>query len=57
VLVTTDQNVKHQQNLAGRNIAIVVLTSTAWPKIQGRVAAVISALAAAKPGTISEVPI
>jgi hypothetical protein len=56
-LVTTDQNIKYQQNLAGRKIAIVVLTSTAWPKIQGRVADIVSALAAAKPGTITEVPV
>ena len=34
VLVTTDQNLKYQQNLSSRVIAIVVLTSTSWPRIQ-----------------------
>ena len=34
VLVTTDQNLKYQQNLSSRIIAIVVLTSTSWPRIQ-----------------------
>ena len=31
ILVTTDQNLRHQQNLAGKQIGIVVLLSTAWP--------------------------
>nr|VFK56798.1 MAG: hypothetical protein BECKTUN1418F_GA0071002_109510 [Candidatus Kentron sp. TUN]VFK60412.1 MAG: hypothetical protein BECKTUN1418D_GA0071000_11234 [Candidatus Kentron sp. TUN]VFK63613.1 MAG: hypothetical protein BECKTUN1418E_GA0071001_10924 [Candidatus Kentron sp. TUN] len=34
VLVTTDTNLKHQQNLANRRIAIVVLGSTSWLRIQ-----------------------
>jgi len=31
VLVTTDTNLKYQQNLAARRIAIVVLSTTSWP--------------------------
>nr|VFJ71157.1 MAG: hypothetical protein BECKFM1743A_GA0114220_105781 [Candidatus Kentron sp. FM]VFJ71505.1 MAG: hypothetical protein BECKFM1743C_GA0114222_106001 [Candidatus Kentron sp. FM]VFK18926.1 MAG: hypothetical protein BECKFM1743B_GA0114221_105841 [Candidatus Kentron sp. FM] len=34
VLVTTDTNLKHQQNLANRRIAIVVLGTTSWPWIR-----------------------
>ena len=34
VLVTTDQNMHYQQNLAGRRLAIVVLLSTAWPYVR-----------------------
>jgi hypothetical protein len=34
VMVTTDTNLKYQQNLAARKIAIIVLTSTSWPRIQ-----------------------
>ena len=33
VLVTTDQNLRYQQNLRGRKIAVVVLTTTSWPRI------------------------
>ena len=36
VIVTTDQSVRYQQNLAGRRLAIVVLLSTAWPRVQER---------------------
>jgi len=34
VLVTTDQNLRYQQNLSGRKIAIVVLSTTNWPRIK-----------------------
>ncbi|MEO6184204.1 MAG: hypothetical protein ABIP71_14090 [Verrucomicrobiota bacterium] len=33
VLITTDQNLKYQQNLRGRKLAILVLLTTSWPKI------------------------
>jgi hypothetical protein len=36
VLVTTDTNLKFQQSLSGRRIAIVVLLSTSWPRIEPR---------------------
>ena len=34
VLVTTDLNLWYQQNLTERRIAVVVLTTTSWPRIQ-----------------------
>ena len=34
VLITTDQHLRSQLNLGGRRIAIVVLTTTSWPRIQ-----------------------
>ena len=37
LLITTDQSLRHQQNFAGRKIAILVLLSTAWPLIQLRI--------------------
>ena len=42
VLVTTDANLKYQQNLSSRTIAIVVLTTTSWPRIQRSVSAVVT---------------
>ena len=33
LLITTDQNIRHQQDPANRNIAILVLLSTAWPRL------------------------
>ena len=44
LLVTTDRNLRYQQNLAGRNIAILVLSTTSWPRIQRRLPAVLDAV-------------
>ena len=29
--ITTDQNLRHQQNMSGRQLAILVLPTTSWP--------------------------
>jgi hypothetical protein len=55
VLVTTDQNLKYQQNLRERRIAIVVLMTTSWPRIERKVAHVVAAINSAKPGNYIEV--
>ena len=34
LLMTTDQNLRYQQHLADRQLAIIVLLSTSWPRIQ-----------------------
>ena len=34
VFVTTDRNLRYQQSLADRSIAIVVLMTTSWPRIE-----------------------
>ena len=57
VLVTTDSNLKYQQNLKARRIAIVVLTSTSWPRIQRAVTDVVRAIDTATAGSYTEVEI
>ena len=57
VFVTTDQSLKYQQNLSGRKLAIVVLLSTSWPKIQNSIREIQEAINNAKPGDYIEVPI
>lgn len=57
VLVTTDTNLKYQQNLAARRIAIVVLTTTSWPRIQRVLAEVATAVGNATPGSYREVEV
>jgi hypothetical protein len=37
LMITTDQNLRYQQNLAARRIGIVVLMTTSWPRIQRQV--------------------
>lgn len=33
-MITTDQSIRYQQNLAGRKLAILVLPTTNWRQIQ-----------------------
>lgn len=55
VLVTTDKNIRYQQNLAGRRIAIVALGSGRWSVIRLYVAGVVTSVGAATPGSFVEV--
>ena len=57
LLITTDQNLRYQQNLAGRQLAIIVLRSTSWPRIQKRIAAVQEAIGRTRVGTYEEIEI
>jgi hypothetical protein len=57
VLVTTDKNLKYQQNLASRPIAVVVLGTTSWPRIRAAAQTVVSGVHSASPGTCTEVAI
>ncbi|HXA16359.1 MAG TPA: DUF5615 family PIN-like protein [Thermoanaerobaculia bacterium] len=34
VFITTDGNLRYQQNLSGRKLAILTLWTTSWPKLQ-----------------------
>jgi hypothetical protein len=52
--ITTDQNLRYQQNLAGRRLAILVLPTTSWPEIQKRTAKVAAGVNALKSGDFIE---
>jgi hypothetical protein len=47
VLVTSDQNIQHQQNFTGRNLALVILGSNIWPIVRAHGAAISAAVDAA----------
>ena len=57
LLITTDQSIRHQQNLAGRRLAVIVLLSGAWPYARSRVEDIRAAVAEAQRGEFREVPI
>lgn len=57
VLITTDQNLPYQQNLPGRKIGVVVLTSTRWRLIESAATQIAEAVNAVKPGTCQVVNI
>jgi hypothetical protein len=55
--VTTDKNLKYQQSLTGRRMAIVVLLTTSWPRIQLHLPAVVTAINQAQVGSYREVSV
>jgi predicted nuclease of predicted toxin-antitoxin system len=57
LLITTDQNLKHQQPLSGRSLAIVVLLSTSWPPIRLRINEIRAAVDGIGPGGYVEIAI
>jgi hypothetical protein len=57
ILVTADKNIRYQQSLAGRKIAVVVLGNAQWPVLRRYVDRVVVALNGATPGSYTEVKI
>lgn len=57
VFVTTDKNLHDQQNLAARRIAIIVLSTTSWPRIRMAATAINQAIESLLPGSLNEVDI
>jgi len=57
VLVTTDKNMKYQQNLANRRIAIIVLSATSWPRIQKILPSIVEAVGRIKANGYIEVTV
>ncbi len=57
LLLTTDKNMRYQQNLGKRKIAIVVLGQQQWPHLRPHIQRVVEAVNAATPGCFVEVDI
>lgn len=57
ILLSTDKNIRYQQNLAGRKIALVVLGNSQWPIVQLHLDKIAAAVNAWTPGSYAEVEI
>jgi len=57
LLLTTDKNLRYQQNLKERAIAIVVIGHSQWPALQEHIQRVVEAVNAATPSSYVEVEI
>jgi hypothetical protein len=57
VLVTADKNMRYQQNLTGRRIALVVLSTPQWPLVKLHLDKIAAAVDVATPGSFAEVDI
>ena len=54
LLITTDRNLRHQQSVAGRKLAIVVLPTTSWPRLRPVAGSIVAFARSARPGEIAE---
>jgi hypothetical protein len=55
LLITTDQQLRHQQNLATRKISVLVLMTTSWPRIKKNLPKIIDALSIIRTGEYREI--
>jgi hypothetical protein len=51
---TADQQLKYQQNLKGRILAILVLSTNRWPKVKAKTLEIIAAIQSLHPGDYVE---
>jgi hypothetical protein len=57
VLITTDRNMRYQQNIEGRRLAVLTLSCQQWPELEPHVQLVMDELHSIKPGTFVELKI
>jgi hypothetical protein len=57
VLLSTDKNIRYQQNLKGRKIALVILGNSRWPTVRLHLDEISAAVEASAPGSYTEVDI
>ena len=55
--LTSDQNLKNQQNIAGRKLAILVLPTNDWPTLRRMTDKIAAKVAALKPCDFVEMPL
>lgn len=55
LLITTDQQLRYQQNLTGRKLSVLVLKTTSWARIKEHIPRIIDALAQMSTGEYREV--
>ena len=55
MLLSTDKNIRYQQDLSGRRIALVVLGNSQWPMVRQHLDKISEAVNASTPGSYIEV--
>ncbi len=57
VMLTTDKNIRYQQRLEGRKIALLVLSNSQWPMVKFVAQDILLAINSAKPGSYLEIAV
>jgi hypothetical protein len=55
LLITTDQSLRYQQNLAGRKLSVLVLMTTSWPRLREQLPRIIDAISRITDGEYHEI--
>jgi hypothetical protein len=55
VLITGDRSLPHEQNLSGRGLAVIALSSVEWRIIKSHVSRIVAAIDNAAPGSFQAV--
>lgn len=57
LIISTDRNIRYQQNLKQRRIAILVLSNQQWPNVRQHIQLIVNAVNSIQPGDYAEVQI
>jgi hypothetical protein len=57
LFITADKAMSYQQNLKGRKMALMVLSTNNWASVKAHIAGIMAAICAAKPGSYIEVEV
>jgi hypothetical protein len=57
LFITADQEISFQQNLSGRKLAMLVLSTNNWDCIKAGIAQILAAIGGANPGSYAEIEI
>ena len=57
IVITADQNIRYQQNLSGRRLSLVVVSTNHWPTLRGAIGLIVETLGLATSGSYHEVAV
>jgi predicted nuclease of predicted toxin-antitoxin system len=57
IVITADQNIRYQQNVSGRRLSLVVVSTNHWPTLRGSIGLIVEALGLVTSGSYHEVAI
>jgi hypothetical protein len=57
LFITADQEIRYQQNLTGRKMAVLVLSTNNWDYVKAAIAKIVAAIDSVTPSSYTEVDI
>lgn len=57
IVITADQNIRYQQNLSGRRLSLIVLSTNHWPTLRGSIGPIVDTIGLVSPGSYHEVAV